>query len=92
MYLLLYLISWLIWFWKDSLRKKQQPPVNSTVSVPSPQQSPTFSPAITIPAAAQPTVHSLQQQQQQHSENKEVRKSNCNVCTEFENCELNSIK
>ncbi|KAI9585086.1 AN1-type zinc finger protein 5 [Glossina fuscipes] len=55
--------------YKDSLRKKQQPPVSSTpVSVPSPQPSPTFSPAITIPSAAQPTVQSLQQQ---HSESKE---------------------
>lgn len=52
------------------MRKKQQPPVGSTpVSVPSPQPSPTFSPAITIPSAAQPTVQSLQQQ---HSEIKEV--------------------
>ncbi|XP_059218502.1 AN1-type zinc finger protein 5 isoform X2 [Stomoxys calcitrans] len=55
--------------YKDSLRKKQQPPVGSTpVSVPSPQPSPTFSPAITIPTAAQPTVQSLQQQ---HNEIKE---------------------
>uniref|UniRef100_A0A1A9ZYY6 AN1-type domain-containing protein n=1 Tax=Glossina pallidipes TaxID=7398 RepID=A0A1A9ZYY6_GLOPL len=55
--------------YKDSLRKKQQPPVSSTpVSVPSPQPSPTFSPAITIPSAAQPTVQSLQQP---HSESKE---------------------
>lgn len=55
---------------QDSLRKKQQPPVGSTpVSVPSPQPSPTFSPAITIPSAAQPTVQSLQQQ---HNEIKEV--------------------
>uniref|UniRef100_A0A1B0FEI3 A20-type domain-containing protein n=1 Tax=Glossina morsitans morsitans TaxID=37546 RepID=A0A1B0FEI3_GLOMM len=60
--------------YKDSLRKKQQPPVSSTpVSVPSPQPSPTFSPAITIPSTAQPTVQSLQQQ---HSESKEV----CHVC------------
>lgn len=55
---------------QDSLRKKQQPPVGSTpISVPSPQPSPTFSPAITIPSAAQPTVQSLQQQ---HNEIKEV--------------------
>ncbi|KAM8703969.1 hypothetical protein ACLKA7_008574 [Drosophila subpalustris] len=49
--------------YKDSLRKKQQPPVSSTpVSVPSPQPSPTFSPAI-VPTTntAQPTVQSLQQ-------------------------------
>uniref|UniRef100_A0A1B0C3F7 AN1-type domain-containing protein n=1 Tax=Glossina palpalis gambiensis TaxID=67801 RepID=A0A1B0C3F7_9MUSC len=59
--------------YKDSLRKKQQPPVSSTpVSVPSPQPSPTFSPAITIPSAAQPTVQSLQQQ---HSESKEIIKA-----------------
>ena len=46
--------------YKDSLRKKQQPPVSSTpVTVPSPQPSPTFSPAITH--TAQPTVQSLQQ-------------------------------
>lgn len=48
--------------YKDSLRKKQQPPVSSTpVSVPSPQPSPTFSPAIAITNTAQPTVTSLQQ-------------------------------
>ncbi|XP_030376522.1 AN1-type zinc finger protein 6 isoform X1 [Scaptodrosophila lebanonensis] len=48
--------------YKDSLRKKQQPPVSSTpVSVPSPQPSPTFSPAIAITNTAQPTVQSLQQ-------------------------------
>ncbi|XP_032597619.1 AN1-type zinc finger protein 6 isoform X3 [Drosophila grimshawi] len=48
--------------YKDSLRKKQQPPVNSTpVSVPSPQPSPTFSPAIATTNTAQPTVQSLQQ-------------------------------
>ncbi|ALC47132.1 CG43674 [Drosophila busckii] len=47
--------------YKDSLRKKQQPPVSSTpVSVPSPQPSPTFSPAIAT-HTAQPTVQSLQQ-------------------------------
>ncbi|XP_037951938.1 AN1-type zinc finger protein 6 [Teleopsis dalmanni] len=58
--------------YKDSLRKKQQPPVSSTpVSVPSPQQSPTFNPTISITSTAQPTVQSLQQQQQQHSEDKE---------------------
>lgn len=46
--------------YKDSLRKKQQPPVSSTpVTVPSPQPSPPFSPAITH--TAQPTVQSLQQ-------------------------------
>lgn len=57
--------------YKDSLRKKQQPPVSSTpVSVPNPQPSPTFSssPAITITNTAQPTVQSLQQP---HSEVKE---------------------
>ncbi|XP_055847835.1 AN1-type zinc finger protein 6 isoform X2 [Episyrphus balteatus] len=54
--------------YKDSLRKKQQPPVSSTpVSVPSPQPSPTFSPAITVTNTAQPTVQSLQQ----HNEIKE---------------------
>ncbi|XP_034487432.1 AN1-type zinc finger protein 6 isoform X1 [Drosophila innubila] len=48
--------------YKDSLRKKQQPPVSSTpVSVPSPQPSPTFSPAIATTNTAQPTVQSLQQ-------------------------------
>ncbi|SPP81165.1 AN1-type zinc finger protein 6 isoform X1 [Drosophila guanche] len=55
--------------YKDSLRKKQQPPVSSTpVSVPSPQPSPTFSPAIAITNSAQPTVTSLQQP---HSDVKE---------------------
>lgn len=48
--------------YKDSLRKKQQPPVSSTpVSVPSPQNTPTFSPAITITNTAKPTVQSLHQ-------------------------------
>ncbi|EDW66513.1 AN1-type zinc finger protein 6 isoform X1 [Drosophila novamexicana] len=55
--------------YKDSLRKKQQPPVSSTpASVPSPQPSPTFSPAIATTNTAQPTVQSLQQS---HSDVKE---------------------
>jgi len=54
--------------YKDSLRKKQQPPVSSTpVTVSSPQtSSPTFSPAIAVTNTAQPTVQSLQ-----HNELKE---------------------
>lgn len=48
--------------YKDSLRKKQHPPVNSApVSVPSPQPSPTFSPTIAKTNTAQTTVQSLQQ-------------------------------
>lgn len=55
--------------YKDSLRKKQQPPVSSTpVSVSSSQTSPTsFNPAISVTSTAQPTVQSLQQ----HTEIKE---------------------
>jgi len=49
--------------YKDSLRKKQQPPVSSTpVSVPSPQQqTQSFTPAVTVTNTALPTVQSLQQ-------------------------------
>jgi len=46
--------------YKDSLRKKQQPPVSSTpVSVPSPQQTQSFN-SVTVTNTAQPTVQSLQ--------------------------------
>lgn len=51
-----------IWF-KDSLRKKQQPPVSSTpVAVSSPQQqTQNFSSPASVTHTAQPTVQSLQQ-------------------------------
>jgi len=49
--------------YKDSLRKKQQPPVSSTpVSVSSPQQqTQNFSSPASVTHTAQPTVQSLQQ-------------------------------
>jgi len=47
--------------YKDSLRKKQQPPVSSTpVTVPSPQPQ-TFNPPVSVTNTALPTVQSLQQ-------------------------------
>lgn len=47
--------------YKDSLRKKQQPPVSSTpVSVPSPQQTQQSFNSVTVTNTAQPTVQSLQ--------------------------------
>uniref|UniRef100_A0A0K8TPX9 Putative an1-type zinc finger protein 6-like isoform x2 n=1 Tax=Tabanus bromius TaxID=304241 RepID=A0A0K8TPX9_TABBR len=55
--------------YKDSLRKKQQHPVNPTsLSVQSLQTAPTFVPNISVTNTAQPTVQRLQ-----HNENKEKR-------------------
>lgn len=56
--------------YKDSLRKKQQPPVTSApAQVPSPQASAaTFNPADTITNTAQPTVQCLLQQQNEIKE------------------------
>lgn len=55
-------LQFCIWF-KDSLRKKQQPPVSSTpVAVSSPQQqTQNFSSPASVTHTAQPTVQSLQQ-------------------------------
>ncbi|XP_055380840.1 AN1-type zinc finger protein 5 [Condylostylus longicornis] len=44
--------------YKDSLRKKQQPPVSSTPVTVSSPQTPTFSPDLTVTNTAQPTVQS----------------------------------